>query len=492
MKSKWIYILLTNPILVGVIFFFLFIFIASNPYLSYDEGIWTYIGRIWHRLGVPPYLSAVENKTPGIYVLFAFSDIFSFENIFLVRLLGLFAVILSSFFIYLIGKLLHSQLTGVISMYFFGLINTWYLVDGFSFAQTETFMVLFSILSFYFLILSTASKYTLSYLFLSGFCIGIAILFKQIALTTLIALLLFYIIVTTKKISKAKQLIGISILIVSLSIALVISCFVMYFSGVSLKEYIDGSWLILFNSGSRAPDLKFHFINFLKTFFTTKFIFIWPFIGLLFFYKYLLKNIFFTGLLIWLLFDFIGVNASGYYYGHQLKQLLPSIALILSFILTEFIINKHTDIDIKKKIIMVISCLIIYLMPYKHLYKNYKAIQIYKYQQPAYIKISSWIKKNTNQNDYIYVVGNDMKLILSLTISERVSSSKYLNAIFLSRESDRQLLYSDLKNKPPKLILKIEKDSIDSKVYGKEVTSFFKNNYSKVNIIEGCEILKQN
>ena len=58
------------------------------------------------------------------------------------------------------------------------------------------------------------------------------------------------------------------------------------------------------------------------------------------------------------LFDFLGTNASGYYYGHQIKQLLPSLSIIGGVCFTVFIPEIERKYK-KIKHVNIISVLVI-------------------------------------------------------------------------------------------------------------------------------------
>ena len=86
MKKNSIYNLLINPSAILVFLFVIFVFNSLIPLLNYDEYLWSYIGRIWNRNGIPPYIGAVENKTPGIFIVYAVSDFLFESNIFFIRI----------------------------------------------------------------------------------------------------------------------------------------------------------------------------------------------------------------------------------------------------------------------------------------------------------------------------------------------------------------------------------------------------------------------
>ena len=52
------------------------LFVMLDGQTSNDEGIWNYIARVWCENRIPPYLGTIENKTPGIFELFAGSYLF--------------------------------------------------------------------------------------------------------------------------------------------------------------------------------------------------------------------------------------------------------------------------------------------------------------------------------------------------------------------------------------------------------------------------------
>ncbi|MDO5981809.1 ArnT family glycosyltransferase [Flavivirga spongiicola] len=492
MKKNNLYIILNNPLYISIFLFVVLCYIALWPYMGYDEGLWTYIGRVWNRNGIRPYIGVVENKTPGVLFLYALSDYLFKGSILFIRIIGVLSVVISSNILFLIVKKLHTQQAGVFSMYIYGFTMSWIMMDGFAFAQTETFMVLFSIISFYFIILGRDTKNINLWLFLSGISMGFAIAFKQIALTTFIALTISFLVLIAKNSSKKHKLFGIFLMGSGVIASTLFTYFILFINGVPFNDYIEGAWLILLNSGSRTQGLKDHFNNFITIFLSSRITCFYPFVVLFFLQrkrKYL-KSEYFWILIIWLCFDFIGVNASGYYYGHQIKQLIPVLAIITSIVLVD-IINEESYKDvIKKYSTKFIIAIIILFFPYEQLIRTTNLLL--NVSQAPYEEIGNWIKGQTEESDYIYIIGNDSDLIKSLSFSNRISSSKYLNSLFINGEKERSIVYSDLMNKPPKFILKEENDTLSVKRLGKEITKLVNDHYSSFTIKKGAEILKRN
>lgn len=449
MKKNNFYHILTNPIFTSL-FLLAVLAIISYGNMGQDEGMWSYIGRVWSQNGIPPYVGAVENKTPGIFELNAISYMLFGVNIYFLRGLGVITLLFSSLFIYFIGKQLHSHLSGIFGMYIFGLSMSWVLLDGNLTAQTETFMIMFSTLSFYFIVHGKDSGVWKYWFLLAGFSMGIAIAFKQIALTSTVALLLFTLVYPTTNQTKQNKFFGLILICLGIGISTLCSILPLLLSGVSIMEYIDGAWLILLNKAS-SRGLTERIWGFFRVWESSRIVVFYPCLFLIFLQKSLIKNKYFIGLLIWFFFDFIGVNSSGYYYGHQIKQLMPSLSIILGILIGNVLINlQNTKSVYYKHVIIVIATIIIAMFPYQSLFTNGYLIATNHLNPDKEVGI--WLRDHTNKDDYVYVFGILSSPILSY--SERISSSKHFSEIFVSSETERDILFSDLNKKPPAYIVK--------------------------------------
>ncbi len=489
MKKNSLYDLLTNPYVILVLLLILCIFNSLFLSINYDEHLWSYIGRIWNRHGIPPYVGAVENKTPGIFILYAISDFLLEGNIFFIRFIGVFSTLFSAWLLYKICLKLYDKLAGIFCMILFGLSTCWYLLDGYCFSHPEVFMVLFSVLALYFILKSNNIESMKPYLFLAGMSIGMAISFKQIALTTFLALILFFLLYTANGFLLKNKIRGVFLFLLGCLASMALSYLILCFNGVSLYDYFEGAWLILLNSGSKAPNFKVHIDNFWNNLIASKFVIFYLFIALFFFQKQLQQKPFFWGIVLFFVLDFVGVNASGYYYGHQIKQVIPSLSIIAGIVMSNLKTNNFYLKMINPKLSIYI--IVILFFPYKQTYLTTK----YLLNPPdsSSKELSSWIRDNTNEADFIYILGGDEKLVDALSESGRVSSSKYFNSIFITEDKYRKVIYSDLVSKPPKVILKLVNDSIYvHQVYGSEIEGFLKKEYNFYEIINGIEIYKLN
>ncbi|MDN3667656.1 ArnT family glycosyltransferase [Algibacter miyuki] len=485
-KSSWTY-LCFNPLFIGAFLCLVLLVLVLHPYIAYDEALWGYIGRAWTVNGLVPYLGTVENKTPGILILYAISEYFTTGNFIIERFIGALAVIFSSYYLYKICKRLHSEFAGIIAMCLFTLTSCWRVMDGFSLAQTETFMVFFSIISFYILIQEN-SKYTLNTrVFMAGVFLGLAISFKQIAITTSAAFFLFYFINLSEDKGVSKRVLGTLYFIIGIVIGVASLFLVMSFYGVSVQDYLSGAWYILLDSGSAAPDLKTRMLNFFRVFISSRFILFYLFLYLFKLQYIELKNKYIVGILIWLAFDFIGVNASGYYYGHQIKQIFAPIVILSAIGIASFV-EKKKYFNYKDHV--YIAVLVVLFFPYLQ-FKNIASAFVKGDVEPSRT-LGAWLESETKESDYIYVLSNDQILIKALYFSKRRSSSQYFHSIFINSEQSNQVLSRELKEKPPVFLLKETLPALENTKYSTDVIAFIQNNYTLYKEESYYQIFKRN
>lgn len=464
------------PVTVSVI---TLLFISLYSGMTNDEGMWSYIGRIWLENDMPPYKYSVENKTPGIFIIHAISHYFFGIHFFPIRVLGLLSIILTGYFLYKIFAYLTTQKWPLLIVIYSFLMG-WDTFDGILLGHTEIFMNLFSVLCFYlfFKLKFEKGKNLWQYLFLSGISMGMAIAFKQIALTTIpVVLFLFYIH------HKASILKTIVIFSSGILVATFISIIPLLLSGVSIVSYIEGAWLILLTESSyNTID---HFSKFIEIWTQPQLYPLYPLIILGLFSNNLKKEYkIVTGL--WFLFDFIGANLSGNYWGHQLKQILPSLSVIL-------VLCTDLYYKIKPKLIihMINIVLIILLFPipiqklkFVREVMHERIVHGFKNSKPY--KMGKWLENQTDSKDYTFVFGQYGSPIQSY--SNRLAPSNFFNVMFLQEEENMRTLLHDLHLKPPKYIL------IDSNFYifDRELLSFVHANYQKETTMNNYEIYLHN
>ena len=486
MKRSNLIILLSNPFYTLIFLLLLFAVIAIYPYHAYDEGLWTYIGWLYNDQGIPPYVGAVENKTPGIFFLYAIADSFGDNSILFVRTVGVLFTLATTLLIYLIGNKISNNETAVISMWIFGFVVCWRVLDGFAFAQTETFMIFFSTLAFYLVVDFLNQQNSLKLLFFAGLSLGMAINFKQIAVTTAMGFLLVLFFLTKDFRSYVKYALAFGL---GTIVALIFFYLILFFSGVTFNEYIHGAWGILFNSGSQVGGLDTQISKFLNLFLFSRLALFLPIIIVFLFNRKLIPRPMYIILGLWYLFDFIGSNASGYYYGHQIKQLLPSLSLIVGIVLSNFFLKQKKIKNIVFPVVIFIGLL---LFPSRQLKMSLEKLITPKIEDVINTNYAiDFITKNSNSNDFVYIFGADKDAVFTLAKVKRKSSSKYFHSIFITTIKEQRQVYSDLKNNIPKFIIKhLELSNINS-VYGKKTALFFNANYMLEERFGELEIFKK-
>jgi hypothetical protein len=365
---------------------------------------------------------------------------------------------------------------------------SWDLVAGGFTSCTETFMILFSSLAFYFVLKGKNSGYWKYWLFISGISIGFSIAFKQIAITSTLSLFLIFIYIYSN-LSRQSKFYGIIIIFFGILISTFVSLFPLILSGVTLKDYFEGAWMILFNSNSSAT-FPIRFNGFITIWLFSRVVIFYPFLFLLFFQKKLWKNLAFVGLLIWFLFDFIGTNSSGYFFNHQIKQLIPSLSVIIGIVLGNLVENdKRIKLSFDKYVSIITILIIIILFPEKESLK--KGMNNAFNKTNNYNKeIGIWLQNNSKNNDKVYITGTQGNVILYY--SDRISSSKYINSIFVSGLDEKNNILSDLETNSPKFILMPDINVETTPNLGKGFDEFIKKNYTFLKNMHNYYIFKKN
>jgi hypothetical protein len=450
-----------------------------------DPGRWSYIGRIWIENDMPPYKDSIENKTPGIFILYAISHYFFGINYFFPRSLGALTIILTSVLLFKVGKKIHDKHVGLIGAMIFSLSMFWEVINSNYVGHTETFMVFFSTATFYLLLINHYDAKL--YLFLiKGFFLGLAIAFKQIAIVTLLAFILYVVYFFREDLNFTAKLLGYTLF--GVIFATLFSLVPLFWSGVSFIEYIEGAWLILLNEGSSYPLSVWRIPKFFELFFGSKMMVFYPILAIGLFQFVASKRTRFINLLLcWFVIAFIGVNASGYYWGHQVTQLLPPISLLASIII-------NYNINIQKFILYRVLIIIFILsFPYNQFIKNIasiisseneisKTISNHILGNTTQKKIGDWIRNNSSKEDYIYYYGSKFNPIISY--SDRISASKHFNTTFIKGRSIKNSVTRDLVVKKPEFIIKeknvLEQEFIEKLLREKYLTLKIFPDYCKV------------
>lgn len=455
-----------TPWVIGLATAVLLAILSIPAPMGNDEGQWSYIARVWVENGLPPYVSAIENKTPGVFELFAVSHMLFGTTAAPVRALGILALVATSVLVYRIVEELAGGLGAVVAMTTFGLTMGWGLMDVTTMAHTESFMVFFSTLPILLLIRAFRNPHCRFQwrAFFCGLSLGLAIHFKQIAVFSVLGWLGLLFVGTARHITWKRKVVAALVAGVGAVSALTVATLPLFLSGATFNDYLEGAWLILFNKGSSfsvaansnssasaaIQCLGARLGGFLATYTASRIVLFYPFLLLLICNRELRRNRLFLGIVIWGVCEFIGSNASGYYYGHQLKQAVPALAIVLGVVLGQHLRDIMPWPNGKRSGAMwLLALLIVLWFPYDSACNQLRLAA--KRLPDTYRDLGVWLGDHSDSGDYVYVAGEMGSAVLSQ--SGRLSSSRHFNTIFITTEAAEQEVLRDLAEKPPVCIL---------------------------------------
>jgi len=426
-----------------------------------DEGMWSYMGRVWSENRIVPYSGAIDNKPPGILLLYYVSHSLFGTNIWFPRAAGMLASFGTSLCLYWLIRKLANHTAGVIGMVLYICLMPSKTFHAVSTACTETFVIFFATLSFVLIMLSNNLKGWRYYLAVAGggFSMGSAIVFKHVALLDTIAILIFagYFLKTSgdrKSIVKAFGLILLGIVLAN-----IISLIALLAKGGSLIDYVKMVWFYLLQGREKDIGIVQRLANIIPAWSHNGLII--PYLGIAGFVlnrKRLQQlTIPVTLLLAWLVLDFIGVNAAGTYYKHQYKQILPPLCIIFGiffdFLATKLGVRGEKEISFmtKEKIVLgIILAVLICYVPFERNYqKGFK--RIFRSEEDKNRQLGLYIKQISEKDDYVYIFHKYKDPILSY--SDRLAPSGYFNTYFLSYPGALQQVQRDMDEKAPVLIM---------------------------------------
>src|SRR5262245_11093821 len=152
--------------------------IASMP-LERDEGEYAYIAMRW-LAGDVPYRDAFDQKTPGVFAVYAALFATGLRSVDAIHWLGHTALVSTILVLYLLGSRLFSHQVGWIGGLFAMMLAMSASVLG-SAANTEIFAILPLTAGLYFAVRASESGNVWDSV-LTGMCGGLALMFKQVTL----------------------------------------------------------------------------------------------------------------------------------------------------------------------------------------------------------------------------------------------------------------------------------------------------------------------
>lgn len=417
-----------------------------EPYWYGDEGIYQVLGDAINN-GRLLYLEIWDNKPPLLYWLYG---IFSSDQ-FTVRLASLIFGILTVFVFYLLSrKIFRNGRISFISTALLAVLLGSPLLEG-NIANAENFMLL-PILG------SALLVFNLSSLFLAGILLGIAFLFKIVAIFDFAAFFLFlFLIFLAKKINRK-------------NILSVIKKEAFFFFGFSLPILVTA--LFFFLSGAFLPFFKAAFLanvgyvdygNRLiipQGFLILKLIILSIFVFIIFTKREKMSpsSIF---ILLWFGFSLFNAFFSQRPYTHYLLVLLPSISLLVGIIIEDLKLRKITfpllaislllvliNFGVYGKTIFYYQNFISFVSGNKNVYSYYK---FFDRRTLTDYELAMYVKLHTDDLDSIFIWGNNAQVY---TLTEKLPPGRYAVAYHITSTKDgiRQT-QEDLDRTKPKMVI---------------------------------------
>lgn len=419
------------------------------PQMNYDEGMWNYVADMWRNHDLAPYVHTLENKPPGIYLLYYVINSFFGITFWIPRVVGIVTLIGCGFLVYTIARHLTSVTSAFLAATIFALTMGWQITDGQLPGHTETFMISFSTAAFLVFFLKPLKVQNS---LLIGLLLGAATASKQIALASACAMAIAILLrARHEKITMTSTLGLIFVFGAGILLATFMSILPLLLSGVSVEEYWKQAWLALLEGDGNSPS---HFgirvFRAINTWSSPELI---PFYPILVFFvinlRKLEKAVEARWVLIWFVFDFVGVNAAGYYYGHQLRQMMPSLCVLCAFVIHDLFNSIATGISSERKTALALMVIMILGLLPGSLFQ----LAEFRWNLPAddRVRVAEWIRNNSTGLDFCYVYDKHANIILAN--ARRKCPTRYFDLSFIRRQGALDEIRTALNKTPPKVVV---------------------------------------
>jgi len=415
----------------------LFIALLTNGFaLSSDEAMWHYIGRNWFRNGLVPYSGGVDNHSPLIFAVFGLSDKLFGVNYWFPRLLGTLCQSVGVFYIYKSATHIAGKQAGLLAMSLYGLSVMWHGADGRYTSYTETYEVMFMIISFYFFVSAGAKKRY----FISGFFAAIGMGFRLSGVFGIIALF----IASFNKTRNCTLAFCLGVLS-----GMVFLGSILLLAGINFREVYLYGFGDNFGRGSTTDhNFLWRATQFHNLFFYSEVILFYP---LAMAYVFINRRV--DWLVLWAIFEFAGINIIGNYARVDLKGLLPPLSLMGSLVIARL------NVPLKYSLIVIWVCfspkIVEPILNFTRLFtgefqkaENYCHEPVIQPDESAGRQLGLWIRANTKPQEKVLVAGYGSQVQV---YSERISPGIYFNATQTQIAKDR--FYRDLSGNEPEMIL---------------------------------------
>jgi len=480
-KRKTVWYLL----FISFLFFLLRFPSFFEPDWSIDVGIYQAIGLALGK-GKLLYAQIWDNKPPLLYLLYALFH----SELLALRLVSLLFALLSVYLFFLLSqKLFEKRHISIVTTSIFAILFATPIFEG-DIVEPENLMILPIVAASYLIYAHSLSKtnrkeHRSRFYLIAGVLLGIAFLFKAVAIFDFSAFLLYLLIINLpEKLSFLKRKQAIIHLIKDIFPMLVgflLPFFVTvlyFFTQHTLKDFIEAA----FSGNIDYVGVYNHLLIpqgalLLKVLLLTVFVFL----------VFLKRKTFQPAtifILLWFSFSLFNALFSGRWYPHYLLVVIASISLVLGLLFSKQNLKARASIFL---LLILSMCLLVANFGRPNIrgtfgyYRNFLMFETGKidttsYQDQAFFggiasrndEIARFIK--THPSDTIYIWGNYPQIYL---LAGELPPGKYLTSGVMQNEKGLKETELALKRTPPKYIIVLaEMDSIpfDMTSYTKEFT----------------------
>lgn len=427
-----------------------------EPYYYGDEMIYMALGE-GMRQGLGLYSQVHDNKPPLLYLLAAISG----GSLFIFRAILAFWNLISVYFFWKIvsGFYPKAKRFSQISTIIFGVLTTIPLFEG-NIANAELFMLAPTLFAFYIIL---NKQLTLKNIFISGFLLGIASLFKMPAIFESLTIPLFWL--TQVKKTEIKILF---VRLVTLGLAIitpVVMSFLYYAVNGNFQNYLIAAYLQNFGylSSWQRSSVSGSFLEKNGPLVIRSIMYLALFIKVWILKNKLSKVFIFSSL--WLFSSIFAITLSERPYPHYLIQAVGPLSIFITMLL----ISKRMD---QVYSILPIGLFVFTIFWFKFWYYpnlsyylrfiNYTTGKISRaeylnsfspYLEKNY-QIAQFLKTSTNKDDRVFVWGNDSAAIY--TLAKRLPPVKYVADYHILDFMPTSELITNLESSKPKFVVILE------------------------------------
>lgn len=467
--------------------------------LDRDSGLFVYLGYM-HGEGSLLYKDLPSSRPPGIAFLFSLVFRFFQPTDITVSIFVMCWAILNALLIYLLAVVLVNDfLFSCLAVFLYGFLSSSPFLNGEG-AMTESFMVTFNMLGFYFL-LKAKSKPRLPLFLIAGFSFGISILFKQVGVFDYAAAIVYLLILVWFGHDKITSFLKKSTVFTFAFVFPFLATISYYAYKGAFKEFIF--WIFEFNF-KYAKLLGYDTANYWQKFwYFNSNIFrvnslIW--IGSAIFILLLGRDIFLRVILkkgtlnqmsskiillfCWGMFSFTGVCSSGRFFPHYYLTILPSFILMTVFALRRLWLvfnSKYIRIFIVAFSVLSIGWSV-YLNYDYYLKLTPEQISMREYAWEPFVEARQagfYVRDRTKPTDYIYVWAEEQEIYfycLRKPPGTIMDSDPFVFFPTVFKNAENDLISSLMEKRPVYLI--IDTRYFKALTHYKKIYDFVENNYA--------------